>query len=143
MRLSQILHAKGSHVVTTHPGVTVLQAIRSLVDRNIGALVVMEGRDTVGILTERDLLRFLAKAPADLEEVQVGDLMTREVVTARADDTLVHAMEVMTEHRVRHLPITEDGRLAGIVSIGDVVNMLRTEMESENLRLREYIAGAG
>jgi CBS domain-containing protein len=143
MRLSQVLCEKGSHVVTTHRGVTVLEAIRSLVDRNIGALVVMEGRDTVGILTERDLLRFLARGPAELDEVRVGDLMTRDVITARADDTLAHAMEVMTEHRVRHLPITEDGRLAGIVSIGDVVNTLRTEIESENLRLREYIAGAG
>jgi CBS domain-containing protein len=143
MRLSHILQSKGSEVVTTRPDVTILQAIRSLVDRNIGALVVRERSRTVGILTERDLLRFLARGPADLESVLVRELMTRNVVTAEAGDTLAHAMEVMTEHRVRHLPILESGELAGIVSIGDVVNTLRNETESENHQLREYISTAG
>lgn len=143
MRLSQILQAKGSHVVTTDPGVTVLQAIRTLVERNIGAVVVLDDDRIAGILSERDVLRFVARESADSATTRVGDLMTRNLVTAAPSDSLSHAMEIMTEHRVRHLPILEEGELKGIVSIGDVVNALRTETEVENAQLKEYIATAG
>lgn len=143
MQLSQILAAKGSDVVTTHPGVSATQALRTLVDHDIGALVVMEEDAPVGIVTERDLLRFLARADANPEATPVERLMTRRVIVAGPRDPVQHAMHTMTENRVRHLPILCDGFLMGIVSIGDVVNALREETEEENHHLKEYIATAG
>lgn len=143
MHLAQILSAKGSAVVTTGPDRTVLDAIRTLVDHNIGAVVVVEEGRTVGILSERDVLRFTAAGRTHPAAATVGDLMTRELVTAAPGDSIRHAMEEMTSHRVRHLPILDGSDLVGIVSIGDVVNALRTESEEENQHLKEYIATAG
>jgi len=143
MYLSQILSHKGSDVVTIRPGATVLEAIRLLVDRNIGALVVLKEGEPVGILSERDVLTFTAGGPGLLSDTRVGDLMTREMITAGPRDTLSHAMNVMTRRRIRHLPILEDGALIGIVSIGDVVNALREETVEENHHLKTYIASAG
>lgn len=143
MHLSQILRSKGSEVVTTEPSVTVLAAIRTLVERNIGALVVVEDDRTVGIITERDILRFEARDPSLATSTAVSELMTRDLITARSDDSVHHAMEIMTKHRVRHLPIVDGDGLAGIISIGDVVNHLRKEVEEENHHLKSYISTAG
>lgn len=143
MQLSQILSHKGSDVVTIRPEATVLEAIRTLVDHNIGALVVVEDGVSVGILSERDVLTFTATGPGVLADTPVGEVMTREVHTARPQDTLAHAMDVMTRRRIRHLPILDGGALAGIVSIGDVVNALREETVEENDHLKAYIASAG
>jgi CBS domain-containing protein len=143
MHLAQILSTKGSAVVTTGPGTTVLDAIRTLVDHNIGAVVVVQEGHPVGILSERDILRFTAAGQTHPAAATVGQLMTRELVTATPTDSIRHAMEEMTRHRVRHLPILDDSGLVGIVSIGDLVNALRTESEEENQHLKEYIATAG
>lgn len=143
MYLSQILSHKGSDVITIRPGATVLEAIRSLVDHNIGALVVVKEGVPVGILSERDVLTFTAGGPGLLADTRVGDLMTREMRTAGPRDTIAHAMEVMTRQRIRHLPILNGGVLVGIVSIGDVVNALREETAEENDHLKAYIATAG
>lgn len=143
MYLSQILSHKGSDVVTIRPGATILEAIRLLVDRNIGALVVVKEGEPVGILSERDVLTFTAGGPGLLADTRVGDLMTREMITAGPRNTLSHAMDVMTRRRIRHLPILDDGALVGIVSIGDVVNALREETVEENHHLKTYIASAG
>jgi len=143
MQLSQILSHKGSDVVTIRPGATILDAIRTLVDHNIGALVVVEGGVPVGILSERDVLTFTAGGPGLLADTPVGDAMTREMHTAGPRDTVAHAMEVMTRRRIRHLPILNGGVLVGIVSIGDVVNALRDETAEENHHLKAYIASGG
>ncbi|MDT8340868.1 MAG: CBS domain-containing protein [Longimicrobiales bacterium] len=143
MHLSQILSHKGSDVVTIRPDATVLEAIRILVQRGIGALVVVEEGLPSGILTERDVLTFTAGGPALLAHTPVGDVMTRDMVTAGPCDTLAHAMDVMTHRRIRHLPILQEGDLAGIVSIGDVVNALRVVTAEENDHLKAYIASAG
>lgn len=143
MHLSQILSHKGSDVITIRPGATVLEAIRTLVDHNIGALVVVQEGVPVGILSERDVLTFTATGSGVLADTRVGDLMTRELHTAGPRDTISHAMEVMTRRRIRHLPILDGGVLAGIVSIGDVVNALREETAEENDHLKAYIATAG
>lgn len=143
MRLAQILAAKGSSVVTTDPRTTVLDAIRTLVDHDIGAVVVVEEGRMVGLLSERDVLRFTAAGQTHPGETTVGRLMTRDLVTAAPDDSIRHAMAEMTRHRVRHLPILDGPDLVGIVSIGDVVHALRTESEEENQHLKEYIATAG
>jgi CBS domain-containing protein len=112
-------------------------------EHRIGGVVVERDGEPVGILTERDVLRLGAEDPAQLETLSVDRAMTRELITGNLEQSLQRVMEVMTENRIRHLPIIEDGKLAGIVSIGDVVNAARRAAETENQQLRAYIHGAG
>jgi len=141
MRIRDILRDKGEEVVTISPGHTVYGAIKVLVEHDIGALVVEDGGEIRGIFTERDILRLAAGDLGDLQETPVGDVMETDLVVGVADDALDYVMEIMTRNRIRHLPIVEEGELAGIVSIGDVVNAMRKEIEAENRYLRDYIAG--
>jgi CBS domain-containing protein len=143
MKIGDILRDKGREVETITESHTVLDAAKVLVDRNIGSLVVTEGQRPIGIFTERDVLRLTARAPRDLDTIQVGGVMTRDVITADPDDTLAAVMDVMTEHRIRHVPVMVGDQLAGIVSIGDLVNAFRASAESENSQLRQYIQGVG
>lgn len=143
MRLGEILRTKGTEVVTIDPDRTVLEAVRTLVDYNIGALVVVEEGRPVGILSERDVLRLTSRVPGRLEMTRVAEVMTRDVVYASEDTDVPSAMETMTLHRIRHLPLMRNQRLAGIVSIGDVVNALRSEFETENQHLKRYIYRGG
>lgn len=143
MKIDEILRKKGREVVTVEETETVLEAVRVLVARNIGSLVVTEGPRPKGILTERDILRLTSRAPEALGSIRVGEAMTRDMITATPDDRLREMMDTMTENRIRHLPVVEDGRLVGIISIGDLVNACRVEVEAENSHLREYIHGAG
>ena len=143
MKMREILRRKGHSVVTITGSRTVLDAVRRLVEHGIGGLVVTEGDELRGIITERDVLRLTARAAAELDSIRVADAMTREVVTASPDDEMHEMMGVMTERRLRHLPVVENGRLIGIVSIGDLVNACRTLAEQENAHLREYIQGSG
>ncbi len=112
-------------------------------DRNIGGLVVTEGISPIGIITERDILRLTARSPGELGSIQVGSVMTRELITAGPGDELTDVMDVMTENKTRHLPVLEGDQLAGIISIGDLVNEFGVVAETENSQLREYIQGAG
>lgn len=141
MNIRNLLAAKGEDVVTVTPELTVLRAMRILVEHNIGSVVVVDDGKVKGILTERDILRLGADDPDRLETSLVGDTMVTDLVVAVPDDDLPYVMEVMTRNRVRHLPIIEDERLVGILSIGDVVNTLRTTAEVENRYLRRYIHG--
>ena len=139
MKIRDILRHKGHDVVTASTGDSILQAVRVLVNHNIGGVVVVEGGEVIGILTERDILRLVASKPDELQALEVGQVMTRNVIKLAPDDDLAHVMEVMTENRIRHLPVIEEGRLAGIVTIGDVVNAFRRVAEDENAHLRQYI----
>ncbi|MEX2472136.1 MAG: CBS domain-containing protein [Gemmatimonadota bacterium] len=141
MRISDVLRSKGSNVITIGPDRTVLDVVRTLVRHNIGATVVVEDGRPVGIVSERDILKLTARGPDALASIRVRALMTRELVTSEPDDDLDHVMNLMTNHRVRHLPILADGELVGIVSIGDVVNRLRSESDEANRHLMSYIAG--
>jgi CBS domain-containing protein len=144
MMVREILHRKGHEVVTVQPGRTLMEALRFLVSRGIGSLVVTEGGDPgeiLGILTERDILRAVDRDPEILARRTVGEEMTREVIVAEAGDDVAWLMEVMTRNRIRHLPVVERGRLVGMVSIGDVVNALRRDVEAENRYLRDYVQG--
>lgn len=143
MWISDILRSKGSDVVTVDPDRSVLEVVRTLVRHNIGAVVVEEGGRPIGILSERDVLRLAARGPDYLAFTRVANVMTTSLVTGHPSDDLRHVMNVMTEKRVRHLPVIDHGRLVGIVSIGDVVNRLRSETEETNRHLRAYIAGKG
>ena len=142
MLVRDILRKKGSHVVTIEAHRTVQDAIRSLVDNNIGALLVTSADDQlVGIFTERDILREAAVRPGQLSETLVGDVMTRSVVIGVLEDTIEYVMGIMTQNRIRHLPVLEEDELVGIVSIGDVVNAQLRETEFENRLLKDYIHG--
>jgi CBS domain-containing protein len=141
MRIEEILLRKGHDVVTVPEGHTVLEAVRVLVDRNIGALVVTAGDGPVGIFTERDVLRLTARRAGELGSIRVEEVMTRDPITASPEDNLTELMDVMTTKRIRHLPVADGGRLVGIVSIGDLLNACRSEAEEENSHLRQYIHG--
>ena len=144
MQVREILSAKGGRVVTIRPDATVATAVHRLALERVGALVVSEdGSAIAGILSERDVVGALAEQGAGILAVdfRVGDLMTRRVVTCRPEDQVKTVMAEMTRRRVRHLPVVENGRLVGIVSIGDIVKSRLEEMELETLVLRDaYIA---
>ena len=142
MRIREVLDRKGGSVVTIEPDRTVHDAMRILVENNIGSVIVTRDGNTVGILTERDVLRLGAANPESLATTLVGEAMTRELVVGVADDLVEYAASVMTSNRIRHLPIMDGERLTGVLSIGDVVNALKQEKEVENRYLRDYIQGA-
>lgn len=141
MKARDILREKGHAVVTTTPDRTVLEAMQILVEHDIGSVVVMEGGELRGILTERDVLRLGAQDPRRLQETRVAEAMTRDLVLGVPDDDIEALMNTMTENRVRHLPVLENGELLGLVSIGDVVKTSRDRMREENQHLRNYIRG--
>jgi CBS domain-containing protein len=142
MHVSTILARKGRDVVTLGPNATVGQAVTLLAENKIGVLVIStDGRSIRGILSERDIVRAMAEHSA-IADLPVSDLMTRDVVTCKPHDTLAELMSLMTERRIRHLPVVEGVRLAGIVSIGDVVKFRLAEIEDEAEALRLYVAQA-
>ena len=143
MKIEEILRNKGHDVVTITETRSVLAAAQALVDHNIGGVLVTEGKLLKGILTERDILRLTARSPGELDSILVGTVMTRELITAKPEDELTEVMDVMTQNKIRHLPILEGDRLIGIISIGDLVNACRVVAEKENSQLRQYIQGTG
>ena len=144
MLIGQILAGKGRDVVSTRPDATIAEVARLLKARRIGAVVVIDSRGGLcGIISERDLARGLADHGAKLLEMRVSELMTPDVVTCSPEDGVDKLMKQMTEGRFRHLPVIENGKLAGIISIGDVVKHRLQELENEAHLLHDYIAGAG
>lgn len=141
MKVHEVLDRKGRDVVTVRPQMTVALAVRLLVQHDIGSVVVTEGEEILGILTERDILRLANRDPRALALLPVAEVMTRDLVVGNLDDDLTHVMEVMTTRRVRHLPVVRAGGLQGLISIGDVVNALRRSAEHENGFLRDYVQG--
>ena len=140
--IRDVLKAKGSDVVTIRPDASIREAIDELVSRKIGCLVASEGGGQVsGVLTERDILKIVKEDVHRLSEVKVSERMTSEVVCGVPDDDLDYVMSVMTERRFRRMPVMEDGKLAGLVSIGDVVKALKSATEYEVRQLKDYIAG--
>ena len=142
MKIDDILSTKGREVVTATPDQTVIEAVRTLVEHDIGAVVVVDDDGVCGILSERDVLHLTSTDPGSLGRTRVSDAMTKDVVLGSGSDPIADVMDVMTENRIRHLPIVREGVLEGIVSIGDVVNALRREVESENRHLKDYIQGS-
>lgn len=143
MTVKAILSRKGSDVLTIDPAATLAAAAKLLAERRIGAIVVT-GLDArvAGILSERDIVRALAERGADVLNERVDRVMTRRVVTCTETETIASVMEQMTAGKFRHLPVTDQGRLVGIVSIGDVVKYRLHEIETESQALREYILTA-
>ncbi|HSH11821.1 MAG TPA: CBS domain-containing protein [Ilumatobacter sp.] len=141
MNVQSILGSKGTDVATIPQTASLFDAVRMLGELRIGALVVSgDGKAIEGIISERDVVRHAACDP--LERVTVGAAMSTDVVTCSAGDGVDLLMSLMTERRIRHLPVVDErGRLAGIVSIGDVVKARLTELEHENRALADYISG--
>ncbi|HVH95105.1 MAG TPA: CBS domain-containing protein [Nocardioidaceae bacterium] len=143
MRINQVLAGKGSsEVVTVRPDASVRELIGMLADHNIGALVVSgDGARVDGIVSERDVVRRLHEDEQVLDS-PVSAIMTADVHTCEGDQPVTSLMAVMTQQRVRHVPVVRDGRLAGIVSIGDVVKSRMSELEFERDQLDSYVHGA-
>jgi CBS domain-containing protein len=143
MIVAHILAAKGREVVTTQPHWTLAEAAALLTARKIGAAVVVDAQGRiVGVLSERDILHAVGNGGAAALEDAVSKHMTTEVLATHENETVDRTMEKMTHRRCRHLPVVEDGKLAGIVSIGDVVKHRLEELEHEHQAMREYIATA-
>ena len=144
MLLREILQVKGNEVHTTVAAASVERVVQLMVQRNCGSLVVCRDDDAgqmVGIITERDILRALAAGKSTLAQLQVADLMTENVITGHTDSPVEEIMGLMTEKRIRHLPVVELGCLVGIISIGDIVKAQHDELTAENYYLKNYIQG--
>ncbi|GAA3393424.1 CBS domain-containing protein [Cryptosporangium minutisporangium] len=142
MLISDVLRSKsgGSTVATVGPEITVRALLAQLAEYNFGALVVStDGTTIAGIVSERDIVRRLHEHGARLLDESVSSIMTVDVHTCRSSDDVAKIRETMTKHRIRHLPVVEDGKLVGLVSIGDVVKSTISELESEKEQLVGYI----
>ena len=143
MTVKAILAVKGTEVLTIEPTTNLAAAAKVLAERKIGALVVTgPDRRVIGIVSERDIVQDLAAHGAASLDLPLTEVMTRKVMTCSASDTISSVMERMTAGKFRHLPVVEQGRLVGIISIGDVVKYRLHEMEQEQSALRDYIQTA-
>ena len=143
MTVAVILKSKGSDVYTIAPDKSILEAARMLCERRIGALVVSgDGVTVSGIISERDIVRGLGEQGGDVLGRPVRDVMTADVITCTHDDSSSDLLERMTDRRIRHLPVVDSGRLAGMISIGDVVKHRLDAVTAEAEAMRDYIAHA-
>jgi CBS domain-containing protein len=135
----QLLEGKGRQVFTIAPGAAVLDAIRMMAERHVGALLVMEGETLSGIVSERDYARKVILMGRSSADTPVRDIMTATVITVQPETPVEQCMQIMTERRVRHLPVTEGGRVVGMVSIGDLVKAVIAEQQQHIEQLESYI----
>lgn len=137
MKVETVLARKGHEVATVNPSATLATVAQRLRLQGIGALVVVEGDRVVGLVAERDIVRAFAEHRGEAAEIKVDEVMTRDVITCRREDSLTRILGLMTRHRVRHLPVLEGGRLVGLISIGDAVKHRLDELELEASVLRD------
>ena len=143
MNVESILRTKGRNVVTIKPDARIEAAVALLRRHDIGAVIVSSDDLNIdGVLSERDIVQALAGHGAEALSLAVSEIMTRRVVTCGPDDSVADLMALMTDRRIRHLPVLRNGVLAGMVSIGDVVKNRIDEVEGEALSMREFITGA-
>ena len=147
MRIADILRSKGAAVATVTESTTLTGLLAELSVHNIGAMVVIGSSDSgsgvVGIVSERDVVRYLHEQGPELLRRPVGEIMSAVAVTCRPDDPVDDLAALMTNNRVRHVPVLDDGRLVGIVSIGDVVKIRMDELQAERQQLHAYITQGG
>ncbi len=136
-----LLEHKERTLWTIAPTATVFEAIKLMAEKNVGALPVLDGLKLVGIVSERDYMSKVMLMGRSSKDTPVGDIMTREVVTVAPDQSVTECMNVITEHRVRHLPVMENGALVGVVSIGDLVRWIIATQKMTIEQLEKYIAG--
>ena len=136
----QLLEAKTPEIYAIEPEAPVIEAIRLMAEKRIGAVLVMEGTRLVGILSERDYARKIVLQGRSSSDTPVRTIMTADVVTVRPEDTAEHCMQVVTEQRIRHLPVIRGGEVLGVVSIGDLVKAVIEDQQVELDQLQRYIA---
>lgn len=136
-----LLEHKGREIWTIEPTFTVYQAIQMMSEKNIGALPVMEGTKLVGMISERDYMSKVALKGKSSKETPVSDIMTRDLVTVASDQSVSKCLEIITEHRIRHLPVMDGDELLGIVSIGDLVKWVIATQRMTIEQLNAYISG--
>ena len=142
MKVKDILKNKGAEVATIGAEKTICDAVKTLVEKNIGSLLVKDEKGAIaGIVTERDILKQCNLCLESFKETKVKDVMTKNLIVASPDDDLDYVENIMTQNRVRHLPIIANQKLEGIISIGDLVNVLRGQCKVENRYLKDYISG--
>ncbi|SCK34160.1 Predicted signal-transduction protein containing cAMP-binding and CBS domains [Variovorax sp. HW608] len=140
--VAEILKAKGSSAVyALAPSATVFEAVKLMAEKNVGALLVMEGERIVGVVTERDYARKVVLLARSSKDTLLRDVMTSAVIYVRPSQTSEECMALMTESRVRHLPVLDDGRLVGLISIGDIVKGIISEQNFIIEQLQHYISG--
>ena len=137
----RILQGKGDRLQSVRPEASVLDALRLMADQRVGSVVVVDGDELVGIFTERDYARKLGVQGMQPADVRVGEVMSHELITVRPEQSVNECMALMTEKRVRHLPVVDNGRLIGIVSIGDVVKDIIEELEFMLKQMESYVSG--
>lgn len=142
MSIASILRTKGGEVVTVPVGMPVQGVVALLHEHRIGAVLVVEGDEPVGIVSERDVVKCLHEKGVAILDAAVHAIMTSPIVTASGAESIAEAMEIMTDRRIRHLPVVQEGRLVGIVSIGDLVKRRIEDAENEAGLLKEYISAA-
>ena len=139
--VEHILRRKGSDVYSIHPDQTVYEALEQMAEKDVGALIVMNGADLVGIFSERDYVRKVILKGRSSKEMHVHEIMSSPVVTVNLRTTIDECMYRMTDKRCRHLPVVEEGRVVGVVSIGDLVNWIMTAQDYTIHQLEDYITG--
>ena len=141
LTVRQCLGKKGNEVWSTEPDATVFEALQLMAERDIGALLVLDSGGLVGIFSERDYARKVILYGKSSKETTVGDIMTTQVIFVRPEHTIEECMALMTEERIRHLPVIEGERVIGVISIGDVVKEIISEQEFVIEQLTNYITG--
>ena len=139
--VKHLLDSKGRHIISVKPDASVLDAIRLMADKAIGSLVVMDDDELCGILSERDYARKVIIKGRSSESTRVSEIMTVEVITTSSSQTVVDCMELMTEKRIRHLPVLEDNKVIGMISIGDLVQAIIADQQAAIEQLEHYISG--
>jgi len=139
--ISAVLQGKGSQVFSVPPQTTVYEAIRVMAEKNVGALVVLDGERLAGVFSERDYTRKIALLGKSSQQTPVTEVLSAPVISVPADATVEECMRLMTTHRVRHLPVMDGPKLLGIVSIGDLVNWIISAQGQEIDQLRTFITG--
>ena len=142
-RLAEILEDKGRGVLSIDADASVLEAVQLMVEMNVGSLLVTDGGEIAGIVTERDYLRRVTLEGRTETETRVGEIMSSPLVIATPETTIDECMAVMTDRRIRHLPVVEDGDVVGLVSIGDLVKFTSKQQSFESQYLTNYITTAG
>ncbi len=142
MKLVQhLLDSKGREVISIVQDASVFDAIKMMADRAVGSLLVMDGNELQGIVTERDYARKVIIKGRSSETTQVGEIMSTDIVTASGTQTVNDCMTTMTRKRIRHLPIVDDGKVVGMISIGDLVQAIISDQQEEIEQLESYISG--
>ncbi|MBC9882533.1 CBS domain-containing protein [Bradyrhizobium sp. INPA01-394B] len=142
MTVRSILNTKGHQIMSVAPDAKLAAAVKLLGEKKIGAVLVMDQSRLEGILSERDIVRVLGERGAAVLDEPVSQVMTRKVVTCKETDTVAELMEMMTKGKFRHLPVLENNKVVGLISIGDIVKRRVQEYESEQEALRDYIKTA-